>query len=301
MNFFLVALSIMLTMDGVLSECPKINDLPVLNDAGDNFYCAWQWHEYGSTEPIKSCIGNNYTWMDNTDHNSAEGYYLPAGSIIVKAGCTLYGYSEYNYNGDLIKYNGPATFPDGCTGGKCPPVTPSTGTYGFHSIQCRCDQDPIICQPEDSWATIIQCDNTQSSVDLSCSYSKTIGTTWSSSAQESMSIDSTIEYSMHAGFFDMFSEDLGISQTTGYDWTHTSSQAQDETETFKVEATVPPYTLLQIQGAEGNCGDNNVKTELFKSITLDGEGNVLSEKVEVFDPVKESAELLDKTKETNEE
>merc|ERR1712126_261604 len=128
--------------------------------------------------------------------------------------------------------------------------------------------------------------------DLSCSYEKTIGTTWSSSAQESMSIDSTIEYAMHAGFFDMFSEDLGISVSTGYDWTHTSSQAQSETETFKVEAKVPPYTLLQIQGAEGDCGGNNVKTELFKTITLDSDGNILSEIIEKFDPLKEGAELV---------
>lgn len=300
MKSFLVALSIMLTMDGVLSECPKINDLPVLNDAGDTFYCAWRWLDYGSTESIKACNGASKVCMDDGDYE-LEGHYLATGSIIVKAGCTLYGYSDRNYNGDLIKYYGPATFPDGCTGGKCPPVTNGDIADGFYSIQCRCDQDPIICQPEDSWATIIQCDNTQSSVDLSCSYEKTIGTTWSSSAQESMSIDATIESAMHAGFFDMFSEDLGISVSTGYDWTHTSSQAQSETETFKVEATAPPYTLLQIQGAEGNCGDNNVKTELFKSITMDGKGNVLSEKVEVFDPVKEGAELVNETKKTNEE
>jgi len=300
MNFYLVALSIMLTMDGVLSECPNINDLPVLTDDGTMFFCAFTWYDEGSTEPIQGCNGDDRTYMDDDDLDHGDGYYLSAGSIIVKAGCTLYGYSEHNYNGDLIKYYGPATFPDGCTGGKCPPVD-GTHAHGFYSAQCRCDQDPIICQPEDSWATIIQCDNTQSSVDLSCSYTKTIGTTWSSSAQESMSIDATIEYAMHAGFFDMFSEDLGISVSTGYDWTHTSSEAQSETETFQVEATVPPYTLLQIQGAEGNCGDNNVKTELFKSITMDGEGNVLSEKVEVFDPVKEGAELVNETKETNEE
>merc|ERR1712136_306247 len=143
---------------------------------------------------------------------------------------------------------------------------------------------------------IIQCDNTQSSTELLCSYAKTIGTTWSQSSQESMHWDTTIEYAMHAGFFNMFSEDLGISVTTGYDWTHVSSQAQSETESFTVESTVPPYTMLTIQGAEGNCresgGDNNnVKTELFKSITVDTEGNVLSEKIDKFDPLKEGAQL----------
>ena len=45
---------------------------------------------------------------------------------------------------------------------------------------------------------------------------------------------------MHASFFDMFGADIGISETTGYDWTHVSTEAQSETNTFKVEATVPP-------------------------------------------------------------
>merc|ERR1712126_155178 len=227
------------------------------------------------------------------------------GSVIVKAGCTFYGYKDHGYSGDLMKYEGPNVFPDGCTGGKCPPIS-GNAANGFCSVKCRCKQDPIICTPEDGWATIIQCDNTQSSTELLCSYTKTIGTTWSQSAQESMSIDTTIDYAMHAGFFDMFSEDLGISVSTGYDWTHVSSEAQSETETFKVESNVPPYTLLKIQGAEGNCresgGDNNnVKTELFKSITVDPEGNVLSEIVQKFDPVKERALLVDDTKKSNEE
>ena len=55
-----------------------------------------------------------------------------------------------------------------------------------------------------------------------------------------MSIDSSIEYSMTAKFFDMFEESLGISVTTGYDWSKTSSQAKSETESFTVSAQVPP-------------------------------------------------------------
>ena len=65
-----------------------------------------------------------------------------------------------------------------------------------------------------------------------------IGTTWSSSASESMSIDETIEYAMSESFFGMFSKEIGMSSTTGYDWTHTSSEAKSETEEFNLEATV---------------------------------------------------------------
>ena len=57
--------------------------------------------------------------------------------------------------------------------------------------------------------------------------------------------------------------------------------------------------MLQIQGAEGNCGGENVKTELFKTITVDPEGNILFEKVEKFDPLIEDVELMDDVKESN--
>jgi len=282
MYFFSIVLCILFSLDGALTECPNINDIPVLTDDGAAFYCTRFWEEWGDSEPIKACNGIGYDLLDNTDWTAERGYMMPFGSLIVKAGCTLYGYQDYNYGGHLIKYYGPATFPEACVGNDCPRVRSSDWSLakGFRSYQCRCAQDPIICQPEDEWVTIMQCDNTQSSVETTCSYTKTIGTTWSAEAQISMSIDITIDEAMSAAFFKFFEEDLGISATTGYDWTATSSQAKSETETFKVESIVPPYTLLQIDGAEGNCGGNNVKTELFRTITLDPQGNVLSEKFE---------------------
>ena len=55
-----------------------------------------------------------------------------------------------------------------------------------------------------------------------------------------MSIDATIEYAMQAAFFEFFSESIGISLTTGYDWTQTSSEAKSEEHSYKVSTTVPP-------------------------------------------------------------
>ena len=75
-------------------------------------------------------------------------------------------------------------------------------------------------------------------------FSKTIGTTWTSQASESMKIDETIKISMSTSFFDLFSTDIGISLETGYDWTHTSSRAKSETEQFHVETIVKPRKLL---------------------------------------------------------
>jgi len=300
MNFILVALCLSLTLDGVLSECPNINDIPVLNAAGDRFFCAWFWQDKGNPEPIDSCNGGNGPVMDDYDFDSPSGSYMPMESIIVKAGCTLYGYEGHAFTKDLIKFYGPATYPEPCTGGECAHhLGPIFGLRGFASYRCRCEQDPIICQPTDTWNTIMQCDNTQSSTVAKCTYSKTIGTTWSASTTNSFSIDASIEAAMKASFWRDFEATLSVTGTTGYDWSHMSSESQSEAETFQVSVNVPPYTLLQIQGAEGNCGGENVKTELFKTITVDQEGNEISVKVEKFDPLTGVVELLDDVKESN--
>ena len=39
-------------------------------------------------------------------------------------------------------------------------------------------------------------------------------------------------------------------------------------------------TLLIVEGAEGECGGNNVKTELFRFTSMDANGNVKYQKLE---------------------
>jgi len=276
-----LALFSLLTV-GIGAECPNINDLPVLNEQGDKFFCGFTWNDYHPWDqhiPLEGCNGAETPFLDDYDYPGTPGYFAQMGSIIVKAGCTLYAYSDHDYIGERVDFIGPATFPDGCTGGRCP--TWNSGDFwGWPSFKCRCQQDPIICEPSDRWKTIMQCDNTPSSVETKCSYTKVIGTTFTNTAQESMNIDTTIEAAMSEAFFEFFSADIGTSITTGYDWTDISSQAKSETEEFKVETVVPPHTLLIIEGAEGNCGGNNVKTELFRMTTVDGKGNILSQKLE---------------------
>jgi len=268
------------------AECPNIDDMPVLNEAGDKFYCAFNWgdlYPWDHDIPLEACTDDSWeTYMDGIDVDMAPAYFKPFGGLIVKAGCTLYGYSDHGYTGDRIEYNGPATFPDACTGGHCPPQKNDIH-WCFPSYKCRCQQDPIICQPSDHYVTIMQCDNSNNDVETKCPYTKTIGTTWTTEASKSMSIDTTIEVAMSASFFSFFSEELSISSTTGYDWTQTSSQAKSETEEFKVETVVSPHSILIIEGAEGNCGGNNVKTELFRFTSTDREGNIISQTLEYLD------------------
>merc|ERR1712223_1808434 len=103
---------------------------------------------------------------------------------------------------------------------------------------------------------------------------------FSETAQQSKKISAGISAAMKASFFGQFSAEIGTSLTTGYDWTQTSSIAQTETHQFHVETVVPAHTLLIIEGAEGDCADNNVKTEMFRIKTVDPEGNVISQKLE---------------------
>merc|ERR1712038_1487691 len=96
------------TLNGVLLECPNNNELPVLNDVGDAFYCAWNWDGWGNPEPIQACNGEVEFYMDDYDHDNDIGWYTPVESLIVKAGCTFYGWEGYDFSGTPIKYYGPA-------------------------------------------------------------------------------------------------------------------------------------------------------------------------------------------------
>jgi len=271
-------------ISGLNAECPQIDSLPVLNDAGDNFYCAFNWigdiYPWDHDIPLEACNDGQYDYMDGFDNPGTDNrHFLQVGGLIVKAGCTFYGYSNANYGGSLTQYFGPATFPNGCSGGNCP-SDHNSEYWGYSSIRCRCKQEPIICQPSDHWVTIMQCDNSNNDVEAKCSYTKTIGTTWTTEVTNSFEIDATVETAMSAAFFKFFEEDIAISASTGYDWTHTSSEAKSETEDFKVEAVVKSHSILIIEGAEGECGGNNVKTELFRLTSTDAAGNILSQTLE---------------------
>ena len=53
-----------------------------------------------------------FDFAANTDETSGVGTYYPVGSLIVKAGCTYYGYDQDNYAGNVYRYDGPLLFAD---------------------------------------------------------------------------------------------------------------------------------------------------------------------------------------------
>ena len=91
---------------------------------------------------------------------------------------------------------------------------------------------------------VLVCDNLLGQATTKCTYQQTIGTAFSESASQGMSVSGAVSNAIHAGLFRLFSEDLDISVTTGYDWTHVSEATQSEQITMKIEAEAPPGRFL---------------------------------------------------------
>ena len=84
------------------------------------------------------------------------------------------------------------------------------------------------------------CDNLNGQATTKCTYSQTVGTEFSDSVSEGMSVDETVEYEMEMEFWGIFKERMGMSVSTGYDWSHTSDATKSEQTTITVEAEAPP-------------------------------------------------------------
>ena len=103
----------------------------------------------------------------------------------------------------------------------------------------------------DGWETILVCDNIGGTSPFPCEYAQSIGTVWSESTSEDMGIDYTIEETISAGLFDLFSADVGISTSTSYDWTHVSEQTQEEVVTITLSLTAQPGEQVVLEQAVG--------------------------------------------------
>ena len=71
-----------------------------------------------------------------------------------------------------------------------------------------------------------------------------------------MNIDATISYELKASIFEMFEEKLGVSVTTGYNWSKAGSEVYNSQVEIDVKSTVKPGEVLQIQQAVGRVDDS---------------------------------------------
>ena len=277
-----------------------MEDIPVM--AGAEFTCVQVWRGWGHELSVNACngqsvgswtlyfsthfLGETYIKADHVDEDAGWGNYFPWGSIMVKPGCTLYMFKGEEFSGsrwELRAGQGDDDQPLHCSNVITGPAAVYDNSWGTSdwtnppgptSWKCRCIQEPVQCQPEDRYEVVLVCDNTLGQVTTKCSYSQTVGTQFSESVEEGMSVDTTVEAEMAAQFFGMFSGGLGVSESTGYDWSSTSEAAKSEQVTVTVEAEAPPGLVLVIEQATGSCDDSEVRTEQFRTSHHDRQGNI---------------------------
>ncbi len=169
---------------------------------------------------------------------------IPMGSMIIMAGCTFYGFEGPGYGEHMHEHVGPQTL------GYVPEIDSDDDqtvcggdVNGFDSYKCRCSQKMIDCDPSDSYANVMTCENYSSS-SITCSYTESIGTSYTYEASESMSVSVAVEETIQAGLADIFSVSLGISASTNHDWTVSQAATFETAVQRTVEVPVPGNTIV---------------------------------------------------------
>jgi|ERR1712179_29760 len=256
------------------SGCPDISELPIVENK--QFIGVRTYHDKGNDIPALSCNGYAHDYVSGYQHSENPGYGIKFGSIFVHPGCTFYGFNDYNYQGSYTEWRGPLfisnvplrQFGDYCGDAACPA-----------SLLVDCRQQYPDCQPEDSWKTVTSLDNTHSDLPATFTYKYTIGTSWSDQMSNSMDISTTISEEVKAGFFGIFEASIGVSVTTGYNWSETSTEAKSETKEFSDVIEVPGGRVITIQQAKGKCGGSEVNTEMFRNVATFKDGNQIIETI----------------------
>jgi len=248
------------------SGCPEWDELPRVRDK--KFIGARDYASAGHDIPALSCNGGFIEPLNGyqVTGDAQSGSCFAVGSLFVHAGCTFYGFHDYNFEGQYTTLEGPLFM------SKVPVDTFGGWETGNPSVACApsylvdCHQHYPDCVPSDNWETVASYNNSNSDLPFTFGYKYTIGTSWSYEMSEGMSIDETVSYEMSAAFFEIFEEKLGVSVTTGYNWNEVSTEAMSETKEFSIETDVPAGKSIQIQQTKGKCGDSTVNTEFFRTL-----------------------------------
>jgi len=258
--------------------CPDIKQLPIVENK--QFIGIRIYHGNGNDIPALSCNGAYQEFFSGFQYSSDPGKGTMIGSIFVHPGCIFYGFHDYNYQGSYTEWTGPlfiSNVPD-VFGHIC-------DNDHYNHVPCvdsflvDCRQQYPDCQPEDDWKTVTSLDNTQSDLPATFTYEYTIGTSWSHQMSDSMSISNSISAEVKAGFFDIFEASLGVSVTTGYNWSETSTAAKSETRKIIDSIQVPGGRVITIQQAKGYCGGSEVNTEMFRNVATFKDGKQIIETI----------------------
>ena len=258
------------------ADCPAPDELPVRFPGDESkFFCARFWPGPGSDAPFNGCnTCTDYPIItdvyDGEDLDATECCYKPMGSLVVRPGCTLYQFTEYD-NVAVVFEGGSYPLVDNGqgNGGNC--------AKGVRQMKCRCSMANIDCVPEDKYEVVMQCDATLAQADSECNYQKTTGTSYSESVGTSMSVDYTVQAKLTVEFFELFKESVGVSASTGYDWSSTSSETINEEHTISITATATAGYMARIEQAVGHCGGSTAKTELFRVSHINRQGEIVQQ------------------------
>ena len=64
----------------------------------------------------------------------------------------------------------------------------------YGSIECRCDQKIVSCDPADSFALVAKCDalEAEAGTEVLCKYNRTVGTRWTDETRGHMNVSSKV-------------------------------------------------------------------------------------------------------------
>lgn len=234
--------------------CPN-NPSTIVND---KVVAGYRYDKAGNNIPQFACNGNAILMNAETYYHS-QGQCFKFGSMIVNPGCEVLFFDFRN--------------------GKMEPIDVFyQGTYGKveinqeENIACikayltTCNITYPACTPNDRWETITELDNTQGKESTTFSYTKTVGTTFSTKITESFGVSRTLKEEITASFFQRFKITLEEKSTTSFDWGKTDINTMSESTSSEVTQIVPPGKKFSIQQAVGHCGGSTVNTPLLKSI-----------------------------------
>jgi len=252
--------------------CPDIDDLPTTDKRNENFFAIRLYSMKGDPNPELSCNGRGFDNIAGTQSDPIGDLATPMGSLYVHAGCTFYGYELHHYEGNINQYDGPLFLSEvpNIFGTHCE----DTPCFPSYRVECRMRMPD--CVPEDSWDTLASFDNSDSANAVFFTYAYTIGTSWAADMAEDFAVSDNVEAAMKERFWFLFRAHLSISETTGYDWSEISSEAQNGEQQLFAEIEILAGSVVEIQQTKGTCGDSTVSTELLRTVVTKKNGEVVS-------------------------
>ena len=90
---------LILSFNLIRAECPSMDKVPVMYDS-DTFLCGVFFSGEGRGYPIDGCNKcrpddneNGYLLKHGYNYDAGDGKFIPMGSVIIRPGCKLYGYT----------------------------------------------------------------------------------------------------------------------------------------------------------------------------------------------------------------